>query len=59
MFQPFEPGAYVRHPGRPDWGLGLVQSAIGASVTVNFQHAGKRVSDVRVVTLEPARRDEP
>ncbi len=59
MFQPFEPGAYVRHPRQPDWGLGQVQSAIGSRVTVNFRHAGKRVLDVRAVTLEPARPDTP
>ena len=52
MFQLFEPGAYVRHPGEPDWGLGQVQSAIGLRVTVNFQHAGKRMIDVRVIDLE-------
>lgn len=52
MFQPFEPGTYVYHPGQPDWGIGQVQSAIGARVTVNFEHAGKRTIDVRVVALE-------
>lgn len=47
-----EPGRWVRHPGRPDWGLGQVQSAIGDRVTVNFEHAGKVVVDARVVALE-------
>ncbi len=37
----FEPGAYVRHPKQPEWGLGQVQSAIGNRVTVMFEHAGK------------------
>lgn len=46
-----EPGVLVRHPGRPDWGLGQVQSAIGRKVTVNFEHAGKQVVDVLVVRL--------
>ncbi len=51
--QPFlEPGAFVRHPGQPDWGLGQVQSAIGARVTVNFEHAGKRTIDTAHVDLE-------
>jgi hypothetical protein len=40
-----EPGMIVRHPDRPDWGLGQVQSNIGARVTVNFEHAGKVVID--------------
>lgn len=51
--QRFAPGALVRHPGRPDWGLGEVQSAIGARVTVNFEHAGKRLVNIAVVALEP------
>lgn len=37
----FEPGQFVRHPARPDWGLGQVQSVIGDRVTVNFENAGK------------------
>lgn len=46
------PGAWVRHPARPDWGLGQVQSAVGARVTVNFEHAGKQLINTAVVTLE-------
>jgi hypothetical protein len=45
------PGALVRHPEQPDWGLGQVQSAIGHKVTVNFEHQGKVVIDVRRVGL--------
>lgn len=48
-----EPGMFVRHPDRPDWGLGQVQSNTGARITVNFEHAGKVVIDSRQVTLEP------
>jgi len=48
------PGAYVRHPDRPDWGLGQVQSAIGARKTVNFEHVGKLLIDADRVALEPA-----
>lgn len=51
MMTNLEPGMYVRHPGRPDWGLGQVQSSIGYRATVNFEHAGKVVIDVRVVSL--------
>jgi hypothetical protein len=46
------PGSFVRHPARPDWGVGQVQSAIGARVTVNFEHAGKRLIDGDVIALE-------
>jgi hypothetical protein len=48
----FEPGAYVRHPRQPEWGLGQVQSAIGKRVTVMFENAGKVVIDTDAVTLE-------
>ena len=47
-----EPGQWVRHPGQPDWGPGQVQSAIGDRVTVNFEHAGKVLVNIRVVLLE-------
>ncbi len=49
-----EPGQWVRHPARPDWGDGQVQSVIGERVTVNFEHAGKILINARVVALEPA-----
>lgn len=47
-----EPGMRVRHPARPDWGLGQVQSVVGARVTVNFEEAGKVVVDTRIVALD-------
>ncbi len=47
------PGDFVRHPGRPDWGQGQVQSMIGHRITVNFENAGKLVIDGNVVELEP------
>ncbi|PKP71102.1 MAG: DUF3553 domain-containing protein [Alphaproteobacteria bacterium HGW-Alphaproteobacteria-4] len=46
------PGMLVRHPGRPDWGTGQVQSAINGKVTVNFEHAGKQVLDAERVQLQ-------
>ncbi len=46
------PGTWVVHPAQPDWGVGQVQSAIGTTVTVTFEHAGKRVINAEVVTLE-------
>ena len=48
-----EPGMIVRHPGQPDWGLGQVQSRIGARITVNFEHMGKVVIDGARVELMP------
>jgi hypothetical protein len=48
-----EPGMMVRHPSQPDWGLGQVQSNINNRVTVNFEHAGKRVIDLTQIDLVP------
>jgi Protein of unknown function (DUF3553) len=53
MHAPITPGLWVRHPDRPDWGIGQVQSAIGARVTVNFEHAGKVLINTALVTLVP------
>ncbi len=46
-----EPGQRVCHPDRPDWGIGQVQSAVGSRVTVNFEHAGKVLVELRQVPL--------
>jgi FKBP-type peptidyl-prolyl cis-trans isomerase 2 len=48
-----EPGMFVRHPDKADWGLGQVQSVIGQRVTVNFEHAGKVVIDSKRISLVP------
>lgn len=45
----------VRHPDRPDWGLGQVQSRIGGRITVTFEHAGKIVIDGDRIALIPDR----
>jgi hypothetical protein len=46
------PGQWVRLPGAPGWGLGQVQSVVGDRVTVNFEHAGKRLIHTDRATLE-------
>jgi hypothetical protein len=46
------PGEWVRLPAEPDWGLGQVQSVAGFRVTVNFEHAGKRLVHTDRATLE-------
>ena len=53
------PGAYVRHPDRPEWGIGQVQSAVAGRVTVNFENCGKLLIDADVVELEPVDPDKP
>ena len=54
-----EPGQRVLHPGRPDWCVGQVQSAVGDRITVNFENAGKVVIDGSVIELEPAEPPPP
>lgn len=54
----FEPGLYVRHPRKPEWGVGQVQSAIGERVTVMFEHAGKVLINTNEVALERLERPE-
>jgi len=47
-----EPGMRVLHPQHREWGIGQVQSVVGDRVTVNFEHAGKLLVNLAVVTLE-------
>ena len=47
-----EPGQWVRHPHRPEWGEGQVQSAIGPRITVNFEHQGKVLINAALVELD-------
>lgn len=46
------PGDWVRLPGAPEWGRGQVQSVVGTRVTVNFEHAGKRLVQSETAALE-------
>jgi len=48
-----QPGHLVRHPTENSWGVGQVQSVIGDRITVNFEHAGKRVINAVHITLLP------
>ena len=54
-----EPGMRVRHPDRPDWGMGQVQSVVGDRITVNFEHAGKILINAVLVELEVVAGDGP
>ena len=47
-----EPGVMVRHPQKPDWGLGQVQSVDDSRVTITFEDAGKQVLDARRIHLD-------
>lgn len=48
-----EPGQLVRHPDKPEWGLGQVQSVIDDKITVNFEEVGKIVINGSVIELLP------
>jgi hypothetical protein len=53
------PGAFVRHPDRPDWGLGQIQSVTGNRVTVNFEGVGKVLILSDRVSLLPTEPERP
>jgi len=60
MNEVLEPGMFVRHSLKPEWGIGQVQSRIGMRITVNFQDAGKVAIDgTRVELLIVPDRDLP
>jgi hypothetical protein len=46
------PGAIVRHPNQPDWGLGRIQAVDGDRIAVNFEEAGRQIIRQRYVVLE-------
>ncbi len=58
MYFDIVPGAMVRHPDQPDWGLGQVQSVDGSRVTVNFENAGKHLINRDVIELQIVRNVE-
>ena len=53
-----EPGALVRLESEPDWGIGQIQSISGTRVTVNFEHAGKKLINVQDAELVAVTKDE-
>lgn len=52
MSERLVPGSLVRHPERPEWGVGQVQSVIAQRITVNFENAGKQVINGDIITLD-------
>lgn len=44
-------GELVKHPHKPEWGVGQVQSVVSGKITVNFQEAGKVVIDGSQIDL--------
>ena len=52
MILDYEPGEKVIHPNNKDWGIGQVQSIINGKVTVNFENAGKKVINAKIIELK-------
>ena len=52
IFNDFAPGALVKCPSQPSWGIGQVQSCINGKVTINFENVGKKVIDLMFINLE-------
>ena len=52
MILDFEPGDKVINPSNKNWGIGQVQSIIKEKVTVNFENVGKKVINIKVVSLK-------
>lgn len=61
MSSTLAPGEWVVIESAPDWGMGQVQSVTGHRVTVNFEHAGKRLvrDDVAALTRVADPEDRP
>ena len=52
MILDYEPGDQVTNPNNKDWGIGQVQSIIKEKVTINFENVGKKVINVKIITIE-------
>ncbi|MGC6536381.1 MAG: DUF3553 domain-containing protein [Candidatus Puniceispirillaceae bacterium] len=52
-FLDFSLGDFVKHPQKPEWGIGQVQSITGMRVVVNFPDAGKIMINCETINLEP------
>ena len=52
MIDSLVPGAVVRNPQHPEWGLGQVQSIIDGRATVNWEHQGKTLINTMVINLD-------
>ena len=58
MFLDYEPGDYVINPNQKNWGIGQIQSMINNKITVNFENAGKKVINNKLIVLEKIKKIE-
>ena len=54
----FEPGDYVLNPSNKSWGIGQIQSIIDDKGTVNFENVGKKVINIKIITLEKFKNEQ-
>ena len=52
MFFEFEPGDKVVNPSNREWGVGQVQSIINNVITINFEHVGKKVINLKNIVIK-------
>ena len=52
MSEYLSPGSFVTLDGKPEWGVGQIQTIIGPRVTVNFENAGKQLINTYRVSLD-------
>ena len=45
------PGMFVVNKLHKEWGIGQVQSSINEKITINFEHVGKKVININLVSL--------
>ena len=53
FFIDYSLGDFITHPGKPDWGIGQIQSVEGERITVNFENAGKQLINASIILLIP------
>ena len=58
MFLDYEIGDFVINTNNKNWGIGQIQSIIKNKVTANFENAGKKVINSKVITLEKISTDK-
>ena len=51
-YSEFTPGSYVINKNNNDWGVGQIQSSIKNIVTINFENVGKKVINIKKISLE-------
>lgn len=46
------PGSYVVNENNKNWGIGQVQSSIDEKITINFEHVGKKVININIISIK-------